>query len=148
MCRRAANCIELLVARICWGGTLNSQQPESVLVLGLSVNQSCGFRLSQAVFRSFRFETEAFHSEPELGRAVRNYQIQDLVYNQVTEHELRREDQPPVAREISSRRTASLISCSNASSRWRVSSSAARLGSIASSAGPQNCAVHGPWKCQ
>ena len=51
---------------------------------------------AKPLLRSLRFTAVALNSEPELRRMVRNRQMNRLVYHEVSKHEVRGEDEPPV----------------------------------------------------
>lgn len=57
------------------------------------------------LFCLFRLTAEAPHCEPELRRMVRNSEMNGLECDEVTKHEFRHEDKPPVEREVSLRGT-------------------------------------------
>src|ERR1700704_5766821 len=54
-----------------------------------------------------RITAQALYCEPKPSRVVRDRKMDDLVRDEVAEYEVRREDKPPVEREVSSRRTVS-----------------------------------------
>ena len=59
---------------------------------------------AQPLFRSLHFGTEALHREPELGGVVRDSQMHDFVRDEVAKHEIGREDEAPIERQVPARR--------------------------------------------
>ena len=56
---------------------------------------------AQPLLRSLRLPAQALHRQPELRRVVRDREMNRLVRDEVAQYEVRREDEPPVEREVS-----------------------------------------------